>query len=143
MCLTRCTAPRYSLSLSLSLSLNPYCASHDVQHPGFDNKFLVRIGHPIATRFNNKSVLENHHAQTGWRLVMQSGVIDHFPKRDRQILRRLFIDLVLETDPSTNFDFARRCVMLHKVVERTNWPSVQGAVSCFMEDRDAKHVAQT
>ncbi|GIQ88703.1 3'5'-cyclic nucleotide phosphodiesterase, partial [Kipferlia bialata] len=39
-------------------------ACHDVKHPALDNKFLVRTQHDIATRYNDRSVLENHHAHT-------------------------------------------------------------------------------
>ncbi|GIQ84239.1 3'5'-cyclic nucleotide phosphodiesterase, partial [Kipferlia bialata] len=47
-------------------------ASHDLQHPGVDNKFLVRTEQEIAIRFNDRSVLENHHAQNGWALIALS-----------------------------------------------------------------------
>ncbi|GIQ85624.1 3'5'-cyclic nucleotide phosphodiesterase, partial [Kipferlia bialata] len=73
------------------------CASHDVEHPGFDNKYLCRTRHPIAVRFNNQSVLENHHAHLGWGLIKASSVIEHFTHDDRQILRRLFV--VLQEEP--------------------------------------------
>jgi hypothetical protein len=33
---------------------------HDVDHPGLDNKYLVRTEHPVAKRFNDQHVLENH-----------------------------------------------------------------------------------
>ncbi|GIQ79974.1 transferase [Kipferlia bialata] len=58
------------------LALILACASHDVQHPGYDNKFLCRTRHEIAVRFNFRSVLENHHAQVGWGIVQRSRVIE-------------------------------------------------------------------
>ncbi|GIQ82916.1 3'5'-cyclic nucleotide phosphodiesterase, partial [Kipferlia bialata] len=119
------------------------CASHDVEHPGFDNKYLCRTRHPIAVRFNNQSVLENHHAHLGWGLIKESSVIEHFTQKDRQIVRRLFVDLVLETDPSTNFDFSKRNLGLHRAVTWTQWPSVSGAAPLFTDNMDERHVAQT
>lgn len=39
--------------------------SHDVDHPGFNNQFLVATKDEIALLYNDQSVLENHHvAQT-------------------------------------------------------------------------------
>jgi hypothetical protein len=35
---------------------------HDVEHPGFNNTFLMESMNPLALRYNDQSVLENHHA---------------------------------------------------------------------------------
>lgn len=40
-------------------------AIHDYQHPGVSNAFLVRTKHPIALRYNDMAVLENHHVSYG------------------------------------------------------------------------------
>ena len=37
-------------------------ACHDVNHPGLNNIYLVNTSHTYALRYNDKSVLENHHA---------------------------------------------------------------------------------
>jgi len=37
---------------------------HDVDHPGLTNAFLVAASDPIALRYNDKAVLESHHAAT-------------------------------------------------------------------------------
>ncbi|GIQ88715.1 3'5'-cyclic nucleotide phosphodiesterase, partial [Kipferlia bialata] len=118
-------------------------ASHDVQHPGVDNKFLVRTEEDIAIRFNDRSVLENHHAQIGWGLIKDSGVADHFRGVDFRMLRQLYIDLVIETDPSTNFDFTRRNVTLDRVVHTLEWDSVDGALAVFKQSQVEKTVAST
>jgi hypothetical protein len=39
---------------------------HDVDHPGLTNAFLVAASDPIALRYNDKAVLESHHAATAF-----------------------------------------------------------------------------
>ena len=34
---------------------------HDYEHPGYTNQFIVRTKHPIAGRYSDYCVLENHH----------------------------------------------------------------------------------
>jgi hypothetical protein len=33
---------------------------HDYEHPGYSNQFVVRTKHPLAIRYSDKTVLENH-----------------------------------------------------------------------------------
>lgn len=33
---------------------------HDYEHPGFSNQFVVRTKHPLAIRYSDLTVLENH-----------------------------------------------------------------------------------
>ena len=35
--------------------------SHDIDHPGVSSNFLIATRDPLATQFNDSSVLENHH----------------------------------------------------------------------------------
>ena len=36
-------------------------ACHDHEHPGFNNAYLIETRDEIANRYNDVSVLENHH----------------------------------------------------------------------------------
>ena len=44
-------------------------ASHDVEHPGFNNIFLIESKDKIAINYNDSSVLENHHAATVFNIL--------------------------------------------------------------------------
>lgn len=41
-------------------------AAHDVDHFGRTNAYLIKVKHPLALLYNDRSVLENHHAATVW-----------------------------------------------------------------------------
>ena len=42
------------------------CLIHDFEHPGYSNQFVVRTKHPLAIRYSDISVLENHHLAAGF-----------------------------------------------------------------------------
>ena len=44
---------------------------HDYEHPGFTNQFVIRTKHPLAIRYNDSSVLENHHIAASFQIYMQ------------------------------------------------------------------------
>ena len=46
------------------MSLTIAAACHDVDHPGFTNLYLIESSHALSLRYNDLSVLENHHVAT-------------------------------------------------------------------------------
>jgi len=46
-------------------------ACHDIEHPGLNNVFLVAKKDKLANRYNDISVLENHHAATAFDILSQ------------------------------------------------------------------------
>jgi hypothetical protein len=47
-------------------------ACHDYDHPGKNNPHLVEVKHDIALRYNDVSVLENHHVASSFMLMKDS-----------------------------------------------------------------------
>ena len=79
--------------------------SHDLDHPGVNEKFLVSTGSHLAVLYDNVSVLENHH----WRSAVASFVDSGLSKCLSESQFTEFVDLVrsliLATDISRQQEF--------------------------------------
>eukprot|EP00746_Dinoflagellata_sp_MGD_P028155 gnl/MRDRNA2_/MRDRNA2_166606_c0_seq1.p1 gnl/MRDRNA2_/MRDRNA2_166606_c0~~gnl/MRDRNA2_/MRDRNA2_166606_c0_seq1.p1 ORF type:complete len:922 (+),score=142.77 gnl/MRDRNA2_/MRDRNA2_166606_c0_seq1:46-2811(+) len=92
---------------------------HDVGHAARSNQFLVATGHEWALIYNDRSVSENFHAATTWRLVNEScherdlnlqvdedmgSLVQLWSAEQLKASRNLLIHLVLATDMQHHFD---------------------------------------
>lgn len=81
-----------------ALLLSAY--GHDLNHPGVTNAYMINSRHTLAIRYNDISVLENHHAATLIHFLELSGcdIFCNLPNEDRTYMRRLIIPTILATD---------------------------------------------
>ncbi|XP_022650232.1 cGMP-inhibited 3',5'-cyclic phosphodiesterase A-like isoform X2 [Varroa destructor] len=80
---------------------------HDFDHPGRTNAFLVTTHAPQAILYNDRSVLENHHAAAAWSLLLSRPEFDFLRNLDKaefKRLRYLVIECVLATDLKRHFE---------------------------------------
>ncbi|XP_072129978.1 3',5'-cyclic-AMP phosphodiesterase 4B isoform X2 [Mobula birostris] len=77
-------------------------AIHDVDHPGVSNQFLINTNSELALMYNDESVLENHHLAVGFKLLQEDScdIFQNLTKKQRQMLRKMVIEIVLATDMS-------------------------------------------
>ena len=80
----------------LALLLAALC--HDLEHPGTTNAFQVNSGSALALRYNDTSVLENHHASCCFVLIDRAGLLKQLEPSEVKVLRRLIVAAVLATD---------------------------------------------
>lgn len=80
-------------------------AVHDIGHPGLTNQFLVETQHPYSVLYNDKSVLENFHAATAFKLLSDAklNVLASLSKADRTAVRKMIIAMILGTDMALHF----------------------------------------
>ncbi|KAJ8245423.1 hypothetical protein GJAV_G00270570 [Gymnothorax javanicus] len=90
------------------MALYVAAAMHDYDHPGRTNAFLVATGAPQAVLYNDRSVLENHHAASAWNLFMSRPDYNFLSNLDHVEFKRfrfLVIEAILATDLKKHFDF--------------------------------------
>jgi hypothetical protein len=80
-------------------------AVHDFEHPGFNNQFLVRTKHKMAIRYNDNSILENHHIASAFAVMlsMKSDPLANLTESQYSHVRRRMIAMVLATDIGLHF----------------------------------------
>eukprot|EP00056_Hartaetosiga_gracilis_P006200 m.94097 g.94097 ORF g.94097 m.94097 type:complete len:993 (+) comp12404_c1_seq2:160-3138(+) len=94
-------------------------AAHDVGHPGYTNTFLINTKHDFAIFYNDKSVLENFHIATAFKLMKDDpscDILENFSQEEQKKMRRLMITMVLGTDMTRHTrhvnefkDFVEQC----------------------------------
>ncbi|XP_041746800.2 cGMP-inhibited 3',5'-cyclic phosphodiesterase A-like [Coregonus clupeaformis] len=90
------------------MALYVAAAMHDYDHPGRTNAFLVATSAPQAVLYNDRSVLENHHAASAWNLFMSCPEYNFLVNLDHVEFKRfrfLVIEAILATDLKKHFDF--------------------------------------
>ena len=78
---------------------------HDIDHKGNNNDYEVKAYTDLALIYNDKSVLENHHAATAFKLLkrVELNIFEGLNTEDFNMFRRIVIELILMTDPKHHF----------------------------------------
>eukprot|EP01135_Chromosphaera_perkinsii_P005579 Nk52_evm4s353 gene=Nk52_evmTU4s353 len=83
------------------------CLFHDYEHPGKNNQFLIKNRSELAIRYNDRSVLENHHASASFTLLAVDDSINifkHMPAKQYREFRELVLSLVIVTDMTMHYE---------------------------------------
>lgn len=99
------------------LSLMVAALGHDIDHPGVNNAFLRNTHHELALRYNDRSVLENHHAAVLFSLLHGDSA-DLLPANwpEYKQFRALVLDLILSTDMEQHFRMVAELAALSDTV---------------------------
>ncbi|XP_077553599.1 high affinity cAMP-specific and IBMX-insensitive 3',5'-cyclic phosphodiesterase 8B-like [Haemaphysalis longicornis] len=82
-------------------------AVHDIDHPGKSSPFLCNSDNELAILYNDKSVLESHHAAFAFKLTLSDEKVNIFQKLERDVYRSVrtsIIDMVLATEMTKHFE---------------------------------------
>lgn len=82
------------------------CLMADLGHPGVNNSYLIATKHPKAIRYNDKSVLENHHCAMAFKLLLdpQNDIFELLSEAQYWNIRQIIIKMILATDLSNHFE---------------------------------------
>ncbi|XP_073719748.1 high affinity 3',5'-cyclic-AMP phosphodiesterase 7A isoform X4 [Misgurnus anguillicaudatus] len=83
-------------------------ATHDLDHPGVNQPFLIKTNHYLAALYRNTSVLENHHWRSAVGLLRETELFSHLPVEDSLSIERQLGSLILATDISRQNDYLSR-----------------------------------
>uniref|UniRef100_A0A8C6WN15 Phosphodiesterase n=1 Tax=Neogobius melanostomus TaxID=47308 RepID=A0A8C6WN15_9GOBI len=83
-------------------------ATHDLDHPGVNQPFLIKTDHYLASLYRNTSVLENHHWKSAVGLLRETGLFSHLPPEKSLGLERELGSLILATDISQQNEYLSR-----------------------------------
>lgn len=88
------------------LSVLISCMIHDLDHPGYNNIFLINNKNKLATRYNDWSVLENHSTALSFELMQTSDELDimgNFEPKNWRRFWEMIISTCLSTDMMKHF----------------------------------------
>lgn len=81
---------------------------HDLDHPGVNQSFLVATNNPLASLYNNNSVLENHHWRFALCIFKESQLFDHFENDVYEDMKMQLKHLILATDIARQNEYLKR-----------------------------------
>lgn len=75
---------------------------HDYEHTGTTNSFHINTGSDMAMLYNDRAVLENHHASAAFRLLKEDdyNIFSNLSREEYKEIRNLVVDMVISTDMS-------------------------------------------
>eukprot|EP00898_Chlorokybus_atmophyticus_P008846 jgi/Chlat1/8963/Chrsp94S08256 len=122
-------------------------AVHDYKHPGRSNDYLNKSGDKLALRYNDQSVLENHHLAESFQLMLQPDMdfMENLPKKAREQVRGLIIQMVLATDLKRHFEVVDKFktrLRSSRPFEKGNLEDQTLLLSMALKCADIGHVAK-
>lgn len=106
---------------------------HDLDHPGNNNDFEINTNSELALKYNNKSVLENHHCFVFFSLLQNEkfNILKEMSKAEMNVFRNICVELFIMTDPKFHFEMLAKFQMLLKKFEKEEFHQEKN-FECFI-----------
>eukprot|EP00069_Balaena_mysticetus_P004802 bmy_04718T0 len=113
-------------------------AIHDYEHTGTTNSFHIQTKSECAILYNDRSVLENHHISSVFRMMQddEMNIFINLTKDEFVELRALVIEMVLATDMSCHFQQVKSMKTALQQLERIDKSK---ALSLLLHTADISH----
>ena len=104
------SAARAALTPLDQLSMLVAAVCHDVGHRGRTNAFEINTNSELSLMYNDKSVLENYHAQLAFAImqVEQNDIFCNLTRVQHRQVRSAIISMILNTDMAYHFDLLNK-----------------------------------
>ncbi|OMJ86552.1 hypothetical protein SteCoe_11904 [Stentor coeruleus] len=124
-----------------SLFIASFC--HDLEHPGRTNNFEINRGSHLSLIYNDKSVLENHHAAVTFKILQneKSNLLAKFSNDSKKSFRKLVIVSILATDMARHVEGITSMTSRLKDIEETplNNSDLEGLAGLLIHGADLSH----
>lgn len=122
--------------------------AHDVGHFGRNNAFCNNVTHELAITYNDRSILENMHAATCFKLMKAKGcdILADTTRENRRSVREHMVDLILATDMASHFEFLSKFRVRSSSPEfnpKDNADDRRIVSHCYLKAADLGHAALT
>jgi hypothetical protein len=89
---------------------------HDADHPGLTNSFLCATKSDLSIRYNDLSVLENHHCATTYSILQREecNIFVNLSDIDWKATRNVIVSAILNTDMARHFNLVSNFVKMFK-----------------------------
>jgi len=116
--LRHCDCARFLTSLDIFSALIA-ALSHDADHPGVSNSYLIAMQNPLAILHNDDAVLERHHASTTTKVISEpeNNVFEAMSPEDHKHARKIILAAIIGTDMSRHMEHV---TALHERADRRN-----------------------
>jgi len=101
---------------------------HDADHPGLTNSFLCATRHEFSIRYNDLSVLENHHCATTYSILTrpECDIFCNLSLKDWKATRNVIVSAILNTDMARHFNLVSNFLVMFEG---------KGRADCFTNDK--------
>ncbi|XP_022243200.1 cAMP-specific 3',5'-cyclic phosphodiesterase 7B-like [Limulus polyphemus] len=93
---------------------------HDLDHPGFNQPFLIATSNHLAVLYKNFSVLETHHWRMAVSCLRESRLLDHLEKEVCVKIECWMQSMILATDISRQQEFLEKLKVALKCADLCN-----------------------
>ncbi|ETK92414.1 hypothetical protein L915_04142 [Phytophthora nicotianae] len=113
---------------------------HDIDHPGNNNDFELKMLSPMALTHNDDAVLERHHCRVTFIILNHKSakILQHLDRERHKRVRQLIISCILATDMSKHFE---KCKILEGLTRRQLSEKRLILMGILMHAADLSHYA--
>lgn len=102
---------------------------HDIDHPGHNNAFEINTKSYIALKYNNISVLENHHIQIAFDILEKTLLLNNISTNNHNKIKAIIAKCIISTDMTNHNDLINK--FNQKITKEFNFDNINNMILLF------------